>query len=589
MKTFGTVALKDDSWIIVCEPHVLLRLKRVFGKLSKSAHGKLKLSATPENTLDLQWFCSRYPMRIREAAEFERRAREHRERIALVDDLINKRVAAPPLELAIALRDYQRLAANVVLKLGSLLLADDVGLGKTATAIGIFSDPRTLPALVVTLTHLPKQWEAEIGRFAPWLRTHILQKGTPYDLTAPRSRRGQGSTQPTPLPDVVICNYHKLGGWADTLAPVVRSVVFDECQELRRAESNKYAAAKHVASRASYRMGLSATPFYNYGGEMWNVMEVLRPGALGTFEEFRREWCTRSYDKPRIRRPSAFGTYVREAGLMLRRTRTEVGRELPALTVVPHHVSADTAALDRMADAAAELARIILSQGTQEFRGQKMLASEEFSVRVRQATGIGKAPFVAEFVRLLVESGEKVVLYGWHREVYGIWLDRLADLSPALYTGTESADQKDRAKQRFISGQTPVLIMSLRAGAGVDGLQHVCRTVVFGELDWSPGVHEQCTGRIYRDGQQEPVMAYYLIADKGSDPIVADVLGIKRQQIEGVRDPHAALVQRLEGSELNVRRLAESFLRQRGLPVPEPAMPPVPQKSKPALDAGRAL
>jgi hypothetical protein len=47
---------------------------------------------------------------------------------------------------------------------------------------------------------------------------------------------------------------------------------------------------------------------------------------------------------------------------------------------------------------------------------------------LRQATGIAKAPFVADFVRLLVESGEKVLLYGWHREVYSIWRDKLKDL-----------------------------------------------------------------------------------------------------------------------------------------------------------------
>lgn len=565
MRTYGNVALEGSDWVIECEPHVVLRLKRVFGKLSKSAHGKLKLSATPENTLDLQWFLQRYPMDVSPANELDARASHHRDAIALVDAMLERRVPAPAIDLAVPLREYQRIAAGIVLQTGSLLLADDVGLGKTASAIGIFSDPRTLPALVVTLTHLPRQWEAEIKRFAPRLRTHIIQKGTPYDLTTLGRLKRQQLSLAGSFPDVIITNYHKLSGWAETLAPLVRSVVFDECQELRTGNSSaKGAAAKHIASKAAFRMGLSATPFYNYGGELWNVMEVLKPGALGTEEEFTREWCTCGLAKPRIKDPKSFGTYVRESGLMLRRTRTDVGRELPALTKIPHHVDADTSVLDDVADKASELARIILQQGGQEFRGQKMMASEELSIRMRQATGIAKAPFVAEFVRLLVESGEKVVLYGWHREVYSLWLERLAGLSPALYTGTESPAQKEEAKRRFVAGETPVLIMSLRSGAGVDGLQHVSRTVVFGELDWSPGVHEQCTGRIYRDGQREPVMAYYLIADSGSDPIVADVLGVKRQQIEGVRDPHGNLVEQLEGGEENVRRLAEAVLRERG-------------------------
>lgn len=71
------------------------------------------------------------------------------------------------------------------------------------------------------------------------------------------------------------------------------------------------------------------------------------------------------------------------------------------------------------------------------------------------------------------------------------------------------------------------MIMSLRAGQGIDGLQKVCRTVVLGELDLSPAVHTQFCGRIFRDGQLDPVMAYFLLADYGADPVIADVLGIK--------------------------------------------------------------
>src|SRR5579884_3848269 len=43
--------------------------------------------------------------------------------------------------------------------------------------------------------------------------------------------------------------------------------------------------------------------------------------------------------------------------------------------------------------------------------------------------------------------------------------------------------------------------MSLRSGAGLDGLQEDCTVGVFGELDWSPEQHRQCIGRLDRDGQ----------------------------------------------------------------------------------------
>lgn len=324
----------------------------------------------------------------------------------------------------------------------------------------------------------------------------------------------------------------------------------------------------HVAEKAAFRMGLSATPIYNYGGEIHNVLSVVHPGALGTREEFITEWCNVGGEKPQIKDPKVFGTYVRDAGLMLRRTRADVGRELPPITKVPHSIDSDLKELEKVESSASELARIVLSQNKDRFAGETREASAQLSNILRQATGIAKAPFVAAFVRLLVESGEKVVLYGWHREVYALWQEKLEDLKPQMYTGTEDAGRKQRSKDAFVDGDAQVLIISLRAGAGLDGLQKACRTVVFGELDWSPGVHEQCIGRVARDGQPDPVVAYFLIAEAGVDPTIASVLQIKAQQSEGIRAPDAELVEQLQVDPDHVKKLAAEFLRQRGMLVP---------------------
>lgn len=435
----------------------------------------------------------------------------------------------------------------------------------TAQAICTFTDPSNLPALVVTLAHLPKQWQREVEKFAPKLRTHVIKKGTPYDIC--KGKKGEKVL----FPDVIIINYHKLTGWAETLAGVVKTVVYDEVQELRRSESLKYSGAIHISEQANLKLGLSATPIYNYGGEIYSVVSAIDPGCLGEKDEFMREWCD-SYmaDRPKIRDPKAFGSYLREQGIMIRRTRTEVGRELEPLTKIPQAIEADTEALSSIEDSAAELAKIILSQNSLK-KGIKMQAAEELSNLVRQATGIAKAPYVADFVRMLAEAEEPVLLYCWHREVYSILNAKLADLGPVMYTGSESGNQKALSVQRFLDGESKILMMSLRAGAGLDGLQKVCRTVVFGELDWSPGVHDQCIGRIHRDGQTDPVMAYFLLSDYGSDPVMSDVLGVKRSQMIGIRDPNADLIEAGQASDHDVKKLAESFLRQRGLEIQEPS------------------
>jgi SNF2 family DNA or RNA helicase len=429
-------------------------------------------------------------------------------------------------------------------------------------AIAGFTDPRIRPALVVTLTHLPFQWRDEVAKFTD-LKIHILRKSTPYDLCDKVT--GQ-------MPDVIIANYHKLDGWYETLAPIVRSVTFDEVQELRHRGTKKYVAAKYIADRVDFRLGLSATPIYNYGGEIFSVIDALNPDALGEWAEFQREWCEYDDQKPKIKDPKAFGIYARDSGLMLRRTRKEVGRELPQVTVVPHYIDARPEVLAALESDAINLAKIILQQ-KDDYKGQRMQASGQFDMKMRQATGIAKAPFVADFVRFLVEQDdEPVILFGWHREVYNIWMEKLRgdgklirNLNPVMFTGSEDAKQKEWAKQEFLAGRSKVFVISLRAGAGLDGLQQVCHIGVFGELDWSPGVHEQNIGRFARDGQLDPMTAYYLLSTLGSDPFMSDILGVKKQQSEGVRDPNQDLVTKLQVEANYIKKLAEKYLSDRGI------------------------
>jgi SNF2 family DNA or RNA helicase len=548
-----------------------MRMKRVFAKIDTRQHGTVRITATEDTARDMQWFLERFPLDMDDAAaeKITLLSDLHRRRADLVQGILAGRIAVGEFGLAMLLRHYQEQAAEVAFQRQSLLLADDVGLGKTASAIGLLSRSVTLPALVVTLTHLPRQWQDEIRKFAPHLSSHIIRVGSVYDIAA---RHCRGKRGPIVLPDVIIISYSKLSKWADILAPLVRTVIYDEVQELRRGGSQKSSAALHLSAHATWRMGLSATPIYNYGGEIWNVMQAIAPDALGTWNEFMNEWCTALFgvkeDQASIIDPKAFGSYMLESGLMLRRTRKDVGRELLPLNKCVEHIDADLDALDSVSVNCAELARSILKHG-EEYRGQKMQQSQEFANLLRQATGIAKAPYVAEYVRLLLEGEPRVVLYGWHREVYSIWQDRLKEFNPVLYTGSESPTQKDEAKHRFMEGDSRVLMISLRAGAGLDGLQFGCRTLVFGELDWSPGVHEQCEGRVLRDGQTEPVFAYYLVSDSGSDPKVAEVLGVKRRQIAGIRNDGEGLFEALQTDTDKIKELARDFLARSGKQLEE--------------------
>lgn len=573
--SYGSVHYANKHWLIQGEPFVRTRLKRVFPRMPQQAGDRLWISASPENTRELQWFLLRYPMEVDRPDVMARLADTHRESEERFAQLMAGHM--PPLTVSLAepARDYQKFAAQMLTLKSGYLLADDLGLGKTVSAIISMTVPANLPAVVVCPAHLPRQWAAMLRRFAPGLSTHIVKKGTPYDMrpTHGRQRRSQGPADTAPgsgMPDVVILSYHKLRGWAESLAGVAKYVCFDEVQALRSPGTEIYKAAKHLAEATPLRLGLSATPIYNYGHEFHHVISVLTD-ALGEYSEFIREWCTpEPGGRARLKDAREFGAYLRREGIMLRRTRQEVRRELPELTKIVHEIEADKAAIDALKTDAVALAKIVLRHNEQ-FRGQKMQAAGEFDALMRQATGIAKARYVAEFVKLLLESGEPIVLFGWHRAVYALWMEALAEFSPVLYTGSESAVQKTESIDRFRSGQARVLIMSLRSGAGVDGLQDYCSCVVFGELDWSPGAMEQCIGRVHRDGQEASCSAYFLVSEAGADPIMAEVLGVKREQIESVRNPDAALAERINTGDNSIRRLAREFLARRGEALPTDA------------------
>lgn len=259
-------------------------------------------------------------------------------------------------------------------------------------------------------------------------------------------------------------------------------------------------------------------------------MRFIDDTVLGDYADFMREWTDHT---GRITNPKALGSYLREQHALLRRLKSDVGQELPKVSRIIEYVDYDEKAVRSVED----LARALAIKATTGSFTERGTAVRELDIMVRQATGVAKAKAVAQFTRLLVEAGESVLLVGWHRAVYEIWNEALKDLSPAMYTGSESASQKNREKDRFLNGETSVLIMSLRSGAGLDGLQHKCSVVVFGELDWSPGIHQQVIWRVDREGQRSPVTVFFLVVDDGSDGPIMEILGIKASEAHQIVDP----------------------------------------------------
>ena len=581
MNDLGTVkrlspAFADSGsaqWEIDGQPHVMMRLKRIFPKVETKRGGSILLSDTAEIAAEIEWVLSWFELAIakEDRAYLKKRTAEHHGQKEAVQRILSgNRPKTDFQEPAVHVDEYQLQAADLALASGGLVVADELGMGKTFTSLLMLRDPKALPALIVVPTQLPAQWKRQLEELLPWLRAHIVRTRAVYDPAQKREMKGY-------QPDVLIISYSKLAGWADHLAGEINTVIYDECHELRRQLSEKTKAAGTVADGAQYRMGLSGTPVYNYGGEIYNILDVVCPGKLGTRDEFFREWGTGGAEDEagevagskggagtKKVKARALGHYLREQGLLLRRTWKDVDRARPDAPVkIPHAIDSDQEALEKVSGDTRRLAEMILTQAG----GHKALfaARQQLDMKIRQATGIAKAPYVADFVRMLLETERKVLLFGWHRAVYECWEECLSEFNPTLYSGSESKRQKEEAKSAFVEGDARVMMMSLRSGQGVDGLQEAANVVVFGELDWSPSMHDQCIGRLARHGQKHKVVAYYLLSSEGSDPAMTQKLNVKRMQAEPIRDPDGDLFEPIDDAGDHIRLLAESILDKKPL------------------------
>jgi SNF2 family DNA or RNA helicase len=545
-KTYGSMRW-DPRWkrwsIDRLEPHVAIRLKATFPRIAITRTAPFVFDNRTEVAADLVWFTQRYPLEIK-GKDLElllQRAEAHRTHVEAIEKCFQPRYKPPVFKLKGELRPYQAQAVDVLLRGNHLLCGDDVGLGKTLVAIGAMTRKECLPAVVVVQTHLPQQWAEQVEKFLD-ARVHMIMGTKPYDL---------------PEADIYITKYSCIAGWADFFADrEFGLVVFDEVQELRRAGSQKYLAAQVLTARSKRVLGLSATPIYNYGEDIFNIMDLIKPGSLGTRDDFMREWTTTNGRV--IKDPQALGSYLRESHLFIRRTRSEVGRELPPVNRIVHTVGFDELAVKKVEDVARILAQRVI-EGSFVERGQ---AARELDLRMRMTTGVSKATYVAEYVRMLLENGEPVLLAGWHRDCYDIWNRELLKFKPVMYTGTESGAQKEAAKRAFVSGESNLMMISLRSGVGLDGLQERGSIVVFGELDWSPAVHEQLIGRLQRDGQAGQVTAIYLVSEAGSDPLMVNLLGLKASQATSIIDPLSGPPETMS-DDSRIRMLAQQLLDSR--------------------------
>jgi superfamily II DNA or RNA helicase len=427
-----------------------------------------------------------------------------------------------------------------------LLIADDVGLGKTVQAGLIVAETVARAAdarvLIVAPAGLRHQWSDELrSRFS--LTPELLDAGgiaRTGALLAPDVN--PWSVHPIAITSI---DYVKRPDVIRALEPLIWDViVFDEAHTLG-GRSDRAAAAAALAGRARCVVMLTATP---HSGDEDMFARLCALGDLeGSFPLLTFRRTRADVGLPDARRSTL---------LRVRPTGAEIAAHVALAeyaTLTAQHADGtetDAAAalviaiLERRACSSAHsLARslerrlAILNERPDAGRDQLALPflHPDDDDEPGAELGVFRLPSVAEersrlerlcvlahaashdeskvhaLRRFLKRSNQPAVVFTEYRDTLQHLAAALSDFDPLQLHGGLGSSERRSVVRQFTTGGGRVLLATDAASEGLN-LQHRCRLVVNLELPWTPPRLEQRIGRVDRLGQQRRVHAVQLIA-----------------------------------------------------------------------------
>jgi len=422
---------------------------------------------------------------------------------------------------------------------GRVLLADEVGLGKTIEAGMVLKEymlrGMVKKALILTPPALMSQWCEELSS-----KFDI----TPISTDASELRQDPERFWKTH--DLIVASLalarnkrHRplLGRIGFDL------VIVDEAHHVKNDRTVGWKLVNELKSR--FLLLLSATPVENNLMDLFSLITLLKPGQLGTKTSFRRQFVLRG-DPTQPRNRERLRELIGE--VMIRNTRALADIKLPARhasTVLVEGEPAERELYARLIDMVREgfqtnmsrlsLGLLLQEAGSSPRAVRKTLLKMAGHSRVddgmkRQMTKLAKlceyvpnTSKTARLLELLEISKEKVLVFSRFTATLEEIAKRLSEsgINFSMFQGKMSAADKDRSVGAFQNG-TDVMLCSEIGGEGRN-LQF-CSTMVNFDLPWNPMKIEQRIGRIHRIGQTRPVHVYNLCAANTAEHHILDVL-----------------------------------------------------------------
>ncbi|MBE6998837.1 MAG: hypothetical protein E7428_01450 [Ruminococcaceae bacterium] len=421
--------------------------------------------------------------------------------------------------LASILREYQKNGVRWLKGLADFglggILADEMGLGKTIQIISLLSIPqekkRNKPSVIVAPTSLVYNWKTEFERFAPEMAVTVISGSVAKRKELLKSFRGE----------VLITSYDAIKRDLELYEKKqFRYCIIDEAQYIKNQTTQ--AATSVKAINAEVRFALTGTPVENSLADLWSIFDFVLPGFLYSYPKFRRKYEIPIVKDNDTETAEALRDQVKP--FILRRTKSEVLKELPDKIESTVYVEMDeeqrNVYLSNLARARSELEDELERVGFEQSR-IKILS---LITRLRHLCchpaltlegyegGSAKLDLCMELVRESLEEGHKVLIFSQFVSMLNLIGDVLNEEGIRYYLlkGDTPSEERMRLVQEFNKDETPIFLISLRAGG--TGLNLTSADVVI-HYDpwWNISVQNQATDRAHRIGQEKNVQVFKLL------------------------------------------------------------------------------
>jgi len=459
----------------------------------------------------------------------------HAERGRAVEAEIRQAGTTPP-GFRGTLYGYQQDGVAFLLSRGRALLADDMGVGKTAQAIAamafLLRRGEARRVLVICPASLKHQWAREIARFAdvPGLSV-VVVGGTRVERAAQYADAAQ-----------VHVSSYELARMDErdlrALAPDL--LILDEAQRIKNWRTRTADAVKRIPSRLAYV--LTGTPLENRLDDLYSLLQVVDPHLLGPLWCFNRDFARLDEAGRPVGYRNLDGLRERLGPVMLRRRKDEVLHELPEIVINRSYLRLTPAQRDLHDDAyqhASRLLAILRKRPLRPIEEQRLMRAFQRMRMACDAAGIVDpkaapgSPKLDELGALLddlcVQQGEKVVVFSEWERMQALAAEVCQKLKVGhvrLHGGVPSA-RRGGIIDRFREDPDCKVFLSTDAG-GVGLNLQVARRVINLDLPWNPAVLAQRVARVHRIGQRDSVHAVFLIAEDSFEQRLETTLSAKR-------------------------------------------------------------